>query len=464
MGGSKPRDDIAAEPHIAVRGSTADAKPVRTVSPEPLLTTGELAALRLRHPATAKQTERGLAALRRLRQRAADGCLASHGEVQVQSAFIERLFAEAFEYRTLLRSGEGDYQLKPQNRRGKPGLARYDDVGLGWFGPERSDSVASGELKDAGTDLDAGAVFQAHRAVAAEAGIWWVLVSNFRELRLYRARDMSRAYIVDLTQIETAREFADVWAVFSRDSLLGRENSGLYRRVIMGEPSELAARTGQMRLTHLSRANVERGPLFWHELDERLRAALDAMSPHDAPRWPTPDRRDRPELRGDRLVVAAGERTIEATRDGVVRMLEYVGNDAVLDAQALTTRLAMFASFAKLVLRPGPGHIAFEWTLEDLGGTTLTFADPGWWASQSGHGSAVCPQQTHRVEYATRRGDSPQANAEEMGRIVGQAARELCFPFVTITPARWTDPDGKAGAHASGIIGGLLLKAHATAR
>jgi hypothetical protein len=156
--------------------------------------------------------------------------LPRESETRVEQSFNEQLFAKVFGYRTLFSHDALPYHLRPKNYAS--GARRYDDFSLGRFwGDERDEIVATAELKSPGTNLDApqkdrddriSPVEQAFRAARGFPGCRWVIVSNFRELRLYGVDAPDQPIIaVDLHEVRTRRQLARACAHFDRQALIG---------------------------------------------------------------------------------------------------------------------------------------------------------------------------------------------------------------------------------------------------
>jgi hypothetical protein len=168
-----------------------------------------LHARRARRIASVQDAATRLAVLRRLqRQYVTHDLPHRSAETRVEQSFNEQLFARVLGYRTLLSHDNTVYHVEPKLTRGR----RTADFSLGFFGGEDARRVVvSAELKDPGADLDkpqsggyggASPVQQAFAAAKAAGGCAWVIVSNFRELRLYRYPDQSSAFAtVDLLAV-----------------------------------------------------------------------------------------------------------------------------------------------------------------------------------------------------------------------------------------------------------------------
>ena len=121
----------------------------------PLFSEAQLRLFLSEHPLDADTCEKKLAILRILLRRKSDGTLAGLTEKRIEQSFNEQLFAQIFDYKTLLRDGEGEYHLLPQNYRNVGSGGTYDDFSLGFFSPLEKVALATAELKSPGTDLDA---------------------------------------------------------------------------------------------------------------------------------------------------------------------------------------------------------------------------------------------------------------------------------------------------------------------
>lgn len=188
-----------------------------------------------------QRAEEKLGLIVRLQRRYVECRLPQESESRVEQSFNEQLFARVLGYRTLFSHDALPYHLRPKNyagRRRHKDLARrrYDDFSLGMFwGDKRDVVVASAEFKDPGMNLDApqtdrkekiSAVAQAFRTAAGFQGCLWILVSNFRELRLYHAQRSEEPLVsLDLHEIRTPRQLAVLCAHFDFDALVGNRGT-----------------------------------------------------------------------------------------------------------------------------------------------------------------------------------------------------------------------------------------------
>jgi hypothetical protein len=148
----------------------------------------------------------------------------------VEQSFNEQLFRSVFDYKTLFSHDDLPYHLLPKNHTAG---RRYDDFSLGFFDGRRSLVLGTAELKSPGVNLDAKQTSGRHRrttpveqAFGAALKIGptcrWVLACNFRELRLYSARDpQSWLCRADLHGVRNADDLARLCAHFDRCALLG---------------------------------------------------------------------------------------------------------------------------------------------------------------------------------------------------------------------------------------------------
>jgi hypothetical protein len=166
--------------------------------------------------------------LRRLQARFVECRLPSQAETRIEQSFNEQFFIHILDYSTLFSHRTLPFHLRPKSYR----LGRYDDFSLGFFAGAEDESVlASAELKGPSYDLDAHQtdrrdaltpVEQALRTGRLHPSCKWVLVSNFRELRLYPCVENAQPIaIVDLHEVRDVGQLAFLRAHFDREALLG---------------------------------------------------------------------------------------------------------------------------------------------------------------------------------------------------------------------------------------------------
>ncbi len=400
------------------------------------------------HPLSYAECERKLGILRRLLRRQADGTIAALTETRIEQSFNEQLFAQFFDYRTLLQHGAGDYHLYAHKRHESD---RVDDFCLGFYSPRGSLPLASCELKGPGTDLDApqsskygyvSPVEQAFRAVEGSASVQWVLVSNFDELRLYRVSDALRYGVVFLSDIVSHADVRGAYALFGLPHLLGAagQPSPLLRFINGGSPVLLPPKPPYVRIVHEARAPTPVSEASLHKMDDALSAAIRHAHDQD---WNWPRIRVNADfaLEEDRLAVTTFTdkgliSRLDYSRSGVLRLQEYLRYDdlptingvemtqAPVDEIART--IGLFARFAGKTLCPVFSSTAdLQWTIHDARHLRLV-ASPSWvrWPAQvemsTKNETCTTPERDWTIDNL-----SDSYLAGELTR----AVRELLYPF-----------------------------------
>ena len=153
------------------------------------------------------------------------GTLDKRREISTDQAFMAAVFGKVLGYRLQQDWNDGEYDLGVQV---KPGLgSKAVDGAIGWFSPGKGPWLhAVLEMKRATQDLDAGGsgrtpVEQAWGYANDTRTVRWILVSNFREIRLYcRHRSTADYERFLLTDLAEPRELHRLWLLLSRDHLL----------------------------------------------------------------------------------------------------------------------------------------------------------------------------------------------------------------------------------------------------
>lgn len=154
------------------------------------------------------------------------------GEQQHKQTFLRDIFEGLLDYKTL---GEADpYQLNFEVSG--PADSRPADGALGTFGTADKTVVrAVIEMKGPGVDLDARSnrkdhlspVDQAFLYASHQENCWWVIVSNFDEIRLYHhqrgASVFERFLLADLAAL--GEEFERFRFLLSRERLVGDDSA-----------------------------------------------------------------------------------------------------------------------------------------------------------------------------------------------------------------------------------------------
>ncbi len=385
----------------------------------------------------------GVETAERLLSRRADGTLQALSETRAEQSFNERLFSELFGYQTLLRSGKGAYHLRPKHWHTG---GRYDDFSLGFFGPTGGTPLVSCELKSPEADLDAPQsgeyqgvtpVQQAMRAVAQTPSVKWVLLSNFDEIRLYRAGNTQRFHSIWLSELLTPWDVEKALAVFSRETLLGDQGRlAPIERLLRGEvPNMLEPRDGCVRLVHRLRP-LE--PLTTELRVHVLHDALTAGFKQYRGVWSIIE--PSPVLEEDRLVVRVpGTRgvslIVELTTSGVLALSHYF--DGVergprqVEASAVTERIARFLQFANVITQAlKVADFQATWSLLDVADSSCSV--PKGWASPPGYFEFTMTKgvKETRVPPTLFSKEKP-ASLVQMTR---EAVREILYPYEGRSP------------------------------
>ena len=161
-----------------------------------------------------------------------DGSLKKLGEKSAHGAFIQTFLVTLLDYTTVATHAQ--YSASYEMGIKKGGIV---DVALGHFGKDReSQIIAPFELKGLDTpNLDAimsgrhkTPVQQAWEYANAIKGAKWVLVSNYREIRLYAVGHGLQSYESwDVLTLDQPTEYARLRLLLSQDNLLGDTSSQL---------------------------------------------------------------------------------------------------------------------------------------------------------------------------------------------------------------------------------------------
>ena len=275
------------------------------------------------------QAAQKVALLARLQRRHIECRLPQESESRVEQSFNEQLFAKVLGYRTLLSHDALPYHLRPKNYAAS--VRRYDDFSLGTFwGDARDVVLATAEFKDPGTDLDApqtdrkeriSPIDQAFRAAAGFSTCRWVIVSNFRELRLYDVTEMGKPLgVFDLHETRTPRQLGAPCAHFDHGALIGTK--GTPEMAIALNPKHPSAplpwAQGHFRLLGTF---TPTGPLDIRltQLYDTTRAAVfDVLKPHHNGGWTLPPETPT-DVADGWCVMETGNARIAASVEGQIR-------------------------------------------------------------------------------------------------------------------------------------------------
>lgn len=154
------------------------------------------------------------------------GALDKLTEVQLHGDFLKDIVSSVLGYRTSVESEGEAFHLKAEQKVGQGGKSA--DAALGFFDSEGERIVCPVELKGVKQNLDAAGsramtpVEQAWSYANHLPGCRFILVSNYREIRLYSPRRTPDDYeVFFLDKLEDRDEFRRFLFLLSRPHLLG---------------------------------------------------------------------------------------------------------------------------------------------------------------------------------------------------------------------------------------------------
>jgi Eco57I restriction-modification methylase len=150
-------------------------------------------------------------------------------EISIQGDFLHQFFTLVLDYKG--RIGEKIWNLQAEKTTDVD--ATTADGALGYFSSTISDTRVVIELKDARTELDRkqrrinnqSPIEQAFSYQYKHRNCKWVIVSNFKEIRLYNASTMTeyeQFFIEELANDE--KEFVKFYYLLNKDNLIKRDN------------------------------------------------------------------------------------------------------------------------------------------------------------------------------------------------------------------------------------------------
>ncbi|MFC4321317.1 Eco57I restriction-modification methylase domain-containing protein [Litchfieldia salsa] len=154
-------------------------------------------------------------------------------EESVQGDFLTHFFVEILGYKN--RYGSNVWNITQEQKTKVDGTKA--DGALGFFTENIEDIRVVIELKDAKTNLDKkqhardsklSPVEQAF-SYASKSGkrCKWVIVSNFREIRLYHSSDQSEYEIFHITELHRDEEFSRFYFLLCYDNLIKRDENSM---------------------------------------------------------------------------------------------------------------------------------------------------------------------------------------------------------------------------------------------
>jgi hypothetical protein len=174
------------------------------------------------------------------------GVLDSTKETSLHGGFLERIFGDVLGYSTMAKAKAGAWELVAEK-----GVIRGSaDGAIGFFEGKKSHVVAPIELKGASHFLDHAKgrgltpVQQAWDYANKTPESRWIIVSNYRETRLYAKSAGYAAYeLFELKELATEEGFLRFVALLGRDALLGGpspDHSPLVELLVQSEQHERA--------------------------------------------------------------------------------------------------------------------------------------------------------------------------------------------------------------------------------
>lgn len=184
------------------------------------------------------------------------GALDDTKEVSLHGGFLERIFGDVLGYSTMATAKGGEWDLVAE----KSVLGGSADAALGVFSKGKSRVAAPIELKGAAQFLDHGKgkgitpIQQGWDYANKTPESRWIIVSNYRETRLYAKGGGQAAYeLFRLEDLATEAGFLRFVALLGRDAMLGGPTFGESPLAQMLVASEIAEREVTHQLYNLYR-------------------------------------------------------------------------------------------------------------------------------------------------------------------------------------------------------------------
>ena len=164
-------------------------------------------------------------------------------ETSVQGLFLNSVFEDVLGYTTMTNADEWNQQAEYKSVLD----SSQADCGLGFFSDEIKIVRAVAELKDANSDLDKKQHRSNHLTPIEQAfqyahkngsGCGWVIVSNFVEIRLYKATSSLEYEQFFMTDLDDESEFKRFYFLLSKDNLIAKKGKSLIDKLY--DDNELA--------------------------------------------------------------------------------------------------------------------------------------------------------------------------------------------------------------------------------
>lgn len=155
-------------------------------------------------------------------------------EKSVQGKFLQTFFEEILGY-TDITTGQGEWTLIQHPRIENDSLE--PDGSLGWFTKEEKQTRAVIELKDAQTPLDKKQTSRAGKYTPIEQaylystkydGCNWIIVSNFKEIRLFNKQKTQEYYEkFDVLALNNDLEFKKFYYLLCKDNFISKDKESV---------------------------------------------------------------------------------------------------------------------------------------------------------------------------------------------------------------------------------------------
>jgi len=162
------------------------------------------------------------------------GVLGTTKELSLHGEFLQDIFRHVLGYRSITEAGGSAWELHPEKTVSVGG--GQADAALGFFAADLSSIFAPIELKGAMTSLDIEMsrgytpVDQGWRYMTETSGCRWVIVSNYKETRLYHLNQTKRSFERFLLEdLEDAEAFKRFYFLLCRENFLPKEPGGKSR-------------------------------------------------------------------------------------------------------------------------------------------------------------------------------------------------------------------------------------------